>query len=458
MRLLIDLQGAQSDSRFRGIGRYVNALVSHMLSGKPQGHEVHILLNGNLAEGEAAVRAHFQDSLEGRQIKVWFPCVPASWDLPQNDGRRLASEKIRESVIAALDPDLLLVSSLFEGCGDNVVTSIGGSSRHIPTAVIFYDLIPLLYADTYLTNDRLRGWYEEKIGHAKRADALLAISESTSKDALTVLNTPATKVANISSGVDTAFKAGPHASWPALSKRFGIDRPYLFYSGAADQRKNLTGLLEAFASIAPTITRNFQLVFSGPMTNSQRKQLALLARRLSRGRKRLIVTGHVSDEELRALYCHAHGFVFPSIYEGFGLPPLEAMACGIPVIASNTSALPEVVGVPEALFDPLSRNDMARALERLMTDSAFRARLLEQQGPRVAMFSWEAAASRAWQALEALHRESAPKRSALKPQNPDTIRQRLITEIGSLFAQHGVTARDYIVAAEAIDRSFRSLQ
>lgn len=450
MRLLIDLQGAQNDSRFRGIGRYVNALLCHLIATRAQSDEIILLLNAGLADGESEVRACYSSLLPIQNFRIWSPLMPSSWAAPTNRARRLSSQAIREWAINEISPDCVLVTSLFEGCGDDVVTSIPANNRP-PTAVIFYDLIPYLFPDLYLDNSRLRGWYAEKLGYLQTADLLLTISQASRHEAISHLGMSDEQVINISSGIDANLFRRLGAPWPEASKKYGVSGSYLLYTGAADPRKNLDAFLKAFGSLPATEIRNVSVVMVGQITKGQKSALEKIAKLLPRGKRQLVFAGHVSDDELISFYRHALAFVFPSIHEGFGLPLLEAMAAGCPVIASNCSAFPEVVGVPESLFDPTSLDSMAVLIGRVIRDPEFRTWLVNEQSARIDLFSWTSVAERTWSAL----RQLAPvKQTAI----PSGGRMQLIDLVAEQLKIAGASLSDFALAAEAIEMTIEGVR
>lgn len=448
MRILIDVQGAQNGSRFRGIGRYVNAFLRQLIKTKAEGDEIVLLLNGHFVEGEKEIRAAYSGLLEPQSFKVWYPLAPASWGASRNIARRLASQAIREWSIREVAPDCMLVGSLFEGCGDDVVTSIPSSGMP-PTAVVFYDLIPYLFPDQYLVNPMLCGWYEDKLQHLQRADLLLAISEASAQEVVARLGVPEQRVTNISSGIDADNFCRRVTAWPETARKYGISGRYLLHAGAADPRKNLEAFLHAFGSLPASEISDVSIVLVGPITNAQKKSLAKIARTLPRGRKQVILTGHVSDDELIAFYRNALAFVFPSLHEGFGLPLLEAMAVGCPVIASNCSAFPEVVGISEALFDPMSAASMAGLIGKVIRDSEYRECLVREQSKRVSLFSWGNVANRAWSAMRNLVAPVQDKVSEM----PSRGHTALVSAVANELWRSGASIQDFVLAAEAIEKT-----
>jgi glycosyltransferase involved in cell wall biosynthesis len=172
------------------------------------------------------------------------------------------------------------------------------------------------------------------------------------------------------------------------------------YAGGADDRKNLHRLIQAFSNLPDQILEKHQLVLAGKMPIARVQSLRKNAKKCGLKASKLIFTGYVSDEELSILYSNCKIFVFPSLHEGFGLPPLEAMNYGAIVIASNTTSLPEVVGNPEALFDPLSVESISQKLMQSLTDNAFRDRALLHGAEQVKLFSWDKSAKLAILAME----------------------------------------------------------
>ena len=406
MRIVLDMQGAQSASRFRGIGRYTMGLAQAIVRERGE-HEVLLALNGLLLDSIDPICAAFEGLLPRENVRVWRAPGPVHEHDAANRWRRESAELVREAFLASLKPDVVHVFSLFEGYGDEAVTSIGRFAHSFATSVTLYDLIPLINPDPELKgNQPYMDYYQRKITGLKRADVLLAISESSRMEAVSALGSNEAEVVNVSCAADERFRPIDCSAEQsaALCSRHGIRRPFILYVGAADERKNLVRLIEAYASLPPELRDLYQLVIAGVSDESQRVALqrVALAARLPAGA--LCLAGELSDDDLVALYNRCHVFVFPSLHEGFGLPALEAMACGAVVIASNTSSLPEVVGCEEALFDPRSASSMTATLAKALRDDAFRERMRRHARVQAQKFSWQASAQRAVAAFERLHR------------------------------------------------------
>ena len=404
MRIVIDMQGAQSISNGnRGIGRYTMSLAKALARERGK-HELLLVLNGAFPASVERIRAQFIGLLQQEDIRVWYTQPPMAYVEPGSEWLRQSGELVREAFIASLNPDFVLLSSLFEGLIDDAVTSLKRFDGQYMTAVILYDLIPFIHRQPYLENPLVEAWYLEKIEHLQRADLWLAISESSSQEGVEYLDLPSARCVNISTDADAHFqKIAVSAEMErGLRDQYGLHRHFVMYTGGIDHRKNIEGLIRAYARLSPQLRATHQLaIVCSVEDDSHRRLLALAA---SEGMKadEVILTGFIPEEDLVALYNLCVAFVFPSWHEGFGLPALEAMRCGAPVIAANLSSLPEVVGCVDALFDPHSDEAMARAIERVLTDEAFRVQLVAHGEKQSTRFSWDVTAQRAIDAMDHL--------------------------------------------------------
>ena len=203
MRLVIDMQGAQTASRDRGIGRYTLSLVRGLIQ-IAEHHEVILFINAALREGADALIAEFRQLLPRQQIVVFEPMVPLSFSTIGNRARVLAMEIMREAMLVDLGPDVVLLTSLFEGYKDDASTSVGAYSSKIPTAVIHYDLIPLSIPE-YLSTPSQTHFFQRKVEQLQSADLLLGISQASCDDAIERLDLVGGSVVNISAAVEHEF-------------------------------------------------------------------------------------------------------------------------------------------------------------------------------------------------------------------------------------------------------------
>lgn len=396
MRIVIDLQGAQSESRFRGIGRYSLSLTQAIVRNRGE-HQIIIVLSGLFPETIEHIRAAFDGLLPQENIRVWYAPGPVRECTPGNEWRREVAELIREAFIASLQPDVVLISSFFEGYIDDAVTSFGLFSSNINTVVILYDLIPLLNPESYLTPYPVyKNYYLRKIEYFKKADLWIAISGYSAQEGCDALGLNPSSVISVSPGCDAVFRPleVPDTVAEKLLERFDIIKPFVLYSGGADMRKNLKRLIQAFALLPESLRNTHQLVLVGQIHRDKVIELRKEAKAIGVRDYQISFTGIVTDEELCWLYNLCTVFVFPSLHEGFGLPALEAMACGTAVIGSNTTSIPEVIGRDCALFDPKNEASIAQKLSQVLDDDSFRSKLVAEGLKQALKFSWEDSAKK----------------------------------------------------------------
>jgi len=233
---------------------------------------------------------------------------------------------------------------------------------------------------------------------ARQAARIATVSEYSRQDLLRTYNLPPEKVAVTYNGIESHFTPQPSSPGEAddVRRRFGIARNFLLAVGSLQPRKNLIRLIRAYAKLRER-DQNFapQLVIVGRKLWLADEIFAEVRRQ--RWAQDVILTGYVTDEDLPKLYRAATAFVYPSLFEGFGLPPVEAMACGTPVVTSNTSSLPEVVGEAALLIDPCDEQALTSAISQIVGDQSLRAKLRAQGIEQARKFTWRAAAEKTLQ-------------------------------------------------------------
>lgn len=223
----------------------------------------------------------------------------------------------------------------------------------------------------------------------KKASAVVAISESTKRDVIRHHGTPAAKIRVVTPAVDHAqFRPAPPDEIERMRSRYAIGGRYVLFFGTIEPRKNLLGLLRAYAALPAPLRSEFQLVLAGG-AGWRNEEIDRLISELG---DQVVKTGYVDDADAAALYSGAAVFVFPSLYEGWGMPPLEAMACGTPVVVSDNSSLPEVVGDAAVMVDAHDATALSNAIERVLTDEPLAQQLRDAGLARAATFTWEASA------------------------------------------------------------------
>ncbi len=381
-------------------------------------HDIFVACSNAFPDTIEPLRAALEPLLRPGRFAVFEAPRSAAHDDPSQVWTAEAGELARESFLAALKPDLVHVSSLFEGYRDPAVTSVRRLGLGPLTAVTLYDLIPLLYSDPYLRDAKTKHWYYRKLSDLKRADLWLAISEASRRDGVKLLGLPEDRTINIGGAIEDMFVQidynEPDAN--AILATYGLRPNFVMYTGGVgDFRKNIEGLIKAFSLVPEKLRRIHQLAIVCKIDEYDRKVTSNLIHANGLTENDVIMTGFVPDCDLVLLYNLCGLFVFPSFYEGFGLPVLEAMACGAPVIASNNSSIPEIIDRPDSLLDPHDAHSIARMITSILGNAELRADLKEYSLTRARVFSWEVTAQKTIESFEKLHDETGagPKNTAI---------------------------------------------
>jgi glycosyltransferase involved in cell wall biosynthesis len=271
--------------------------------------------------------------------------------------------------------------------------------------ITLHDLIPLIFSEHYLDTDPLHySPWVARLGIVRAADHILAVSECSAADAVEHLGFDENRITVIDAGTSmqmAAMVGSRDEAGKILGGKFpGLRDGFLFYVGGGDWRKNVTGLIEAYARLPEAIRDRHQLVITYKLNPDARESIEAFAKGLGIHGDQLLLTGFVPDRELSALYRLSGLFVFPSLYEGAGLPILEAMACGAPVVGSNVSSVPEILGDLRATFDPSDPADIAACVARTLEDEVELERLRRVSAERTAHFTWDRVARKAIEGYE----------------------------------------------------------
>lgn len=283
--------------------------------------------------------------------------------------RRLFNQHVSRCLMQIWHPDLV---------HETYYASHTAAPRGVAIVLTVYDMIHEIFAEYFRKNDRTS---EMKRLAVDRADHVICISENTRRDLVRLFGVPEEKttVVPLASSLDIeAATLGP-----------SVDGPFILYVGARGGYKNFDRLLEAYAG-SRLLREDFKLVCFGGRPFSKDELLRMCTLGVSEGHVFHFAGG---DDALRGLYRDAELFVYPSLYEGFGIPPLEAMGLGCPVACSNAGSIPEVVGEAAALFDPYDVGSMIDALERCTHDAQLTKGMRSEGRRRARLFSWERCAS-----------------------------------------------------------------
>ena len=383
--LILDIQALQSELHYeRGIVRYVRDLTVELLPlmdgiramllnpDRPYPHDMPLELqrSGKVQWGGATAFRRYSDP---RRTVYW---LLSPFDVLQTDPTLPAAAAAGASLVS-----------------------------------VCFDLIPLLHERKYLRRARDKLLYQFRLGLVKSSGLVLTISESARRDVVRHLGLAEDQVVCIGTGVSAYFN--PHDERASDEARVrAVLGPnageFLFTVLGEDPRKNLDRLLAAYALLPHELRSRYRLVIGGKYAKQTIESVrAKLEPPL---RDRVHFTGYISDATLRALYRSCRLFVFPSLYEGFGLPLAEAMLSGASCVSSNTSSLPEILDLEEATFDPESVASIAGCIERGLTDEALRRKLLRVRQARAESFTWKAVAQRAADAILTRFFAEAPAR------------------------------------------------
>ncbi len=256
-----------------------------------------------------------------------------------------------------------------------------------------YDLNVEFFPGLYRWRVRMLSALRLARASARRADRIIAISESTRNDLVRVYGVSREKIKVIPLGVEESFRPvdGKEAR-ERVKQDHGIDAPFILYVGQIREQKNISRLLDAFRLVRDSGVKHGLVLSGHTMRGSEHYDLQAEVTKRGLARSVTHVSGYQETADLALLYNAADLLVYPSLYEGFGLPILEAMACGTPVVASNTSSMPEVAGEAGVLVDPYDVNGMADAMHSVVADRGLHARLSSRGLEQAGRFSWREAA------------------------------------------------------------------
>src|SRR5262245_52143523 len=383
MSVVFDVQGVQSPTHSeRGIARY-------------------------LMELAAALEEWFTGAVDRYLVNPSLPVARGLDVLPP--AHRLCTSD-----------DLLPSTSVYHlGSPFELGVSIDGlwppAARSLRLVVTLYDLIPERFPETYLTDPGWRRRYRARLGLLRRADRLLAISRATGADAVERLRLPEERVVVVGAAAANRFRPPPSrkAAFAELGAAMPeIEPEFVLYTGGIEPRKNIDRLLAAYAGLAEHLKQKHQLVIVCRVLPEERARLEDTLYELGVA-GRVHFTGYVSDQLLASLYSATALFVFPSLYGGYGLPVGEASPCGDPGVASDTSAIVELVLDERARFDPYDIESIRSTITRCLTDSALLEHLREPDA--YALDSWRDVARRTVDVYEDLQRGPKIRRPRSRP-------------------------------------------
>ncbi|MBI5878441.1 MAG: glycosyltransferase family 4 protein [Chloroflexi bacterium] len=379
-RILSDLLPLQVEpTRHRGIGQYawhtIDALLKHNAADQTHLLAIHPDLPAPppfTTEGAAWRVVNVDQPAADYRAEAWLAFQPAYADMWQR-------------IIDANAVDVLFVHSPFE-----LVAPPHSRPARARLVLTVFDLIPLIFADHYLktTPPWYAGRYAQVCDLIRHADQIITISDCSRRDIMERLGVAPTRIRVAPPG-PSAFVLRPPTpeTERSMRQRWRLRDGFVLCTTGYDHRKNLPRALDAYARLPAPLRQAYPLVVVCRLSAVEGQSLRSEIRARKLGRQ-VVLTNYVSEEALSALYRMATVQFFPSLYEGFGLPVLDAMACGLPVITSNCSAMPEVAGDAAVLVDPCDVDAMAAALARVLESETLQAELRARGLAQAVRFEW----------------------------------------------------------------------
>ena len=375
MRIVFDIQGIQGRSGNRGIGRYSFEMLKE-LCGSLQDNSLFFVTN-NLLNLNDRRRDELQSLFPAA---VWVDLDYAV----ENEGFSKKLEEfaveMRKNIIDTLAPDWVHVCSVVEGFAEPVV---GHSFGNYISTCFFYDAIPAIYSDKFLPTPEISEWYWNKASTYRGYDAIFAISSIAKLEGIDYLNIDEDVIHEIWGGLNAEH----------FEDLLSIKSKNIIYVGSFEERKNIARLIQAFAKALPFIEDGCELLLVGEYHGDEREIIQRVIQQSGVG-SRVTITGYISDIELNKLFSRTKLLVLPSLHEGLGLPLLEAMAKGIPAIASGVSSMDVILQGLENRFDPLSVESMSIKIIEFMNDEDSRNRIREAFANRRDDYLWEKASQK----------------------------------------------------------------
>lgn len=368
MRICIDARNLISLERMGGTGEYLQNLLINLAKIDVE-NEYILFLNYIRGRHRTAVKDYVGKNFHERVCRIPWQFV------------RSLFEKIHlpiELLTGRVD--------IFHGTDFMIPRQLFGKS-----VVAIHDLMYLNYPE-FLEPEWVESYKRNVKWSLTRSDLIIVASNFVKGDILKNFNMSKDKIRVIYNGISDHFMVLKEQPRAYITKKYGIKYPYILFVGTLEPKKNLVRLVEAFYQLLRSKPKRLNLVLAGGEgCLNYRDKIEQKVKELNL-KEEVIFTGYIQDEDLPKLYNCAEIFVFPSIFEGFGIPPLEAMASGLPVIASDAASLPEIAGDAGILVDPFDTKAITEAISSCLSNDQLRKTLIRKGLARAGLFSWEATA------------------------------------------------------------------
>lgn len=383
LKIAVDLRPLQSSTRQRGIGYFTLNLFSKVFEkAKDEQFIAYTTLTGKLPKKLGLRKKDMRFGIPTlfrprRGIRRFDPILAPFW----------------HTTLAFSRPQILHLTSIFE-------VYYLSFPKNIKKIITLHDIIPILFPENFFENEKAKQWYLKRLSWVKKADKIITISEVSKKDLIKKLKIPTQKIEVVYPAIDSYFRPVPAKEARKILAGYKIKDPYLLSVSAFSFHKNMSRVFEAFKKyLEKSRDKSLKLVVVCKLIKKEEKGWQEEINKLGLGGK-VILTNFVADEAMPAIYSGSEALVFPSLYEGFGLPILESFACETPVITSRVSSIPEVAGKAALYVDPYSVDEIAQGIKKIITDQKLRTKLTREGFKQVKKFSWDKSAQ---QVLDIYH-------------------------------------------------------
>ena len=391
MKIGIDLKPFFSGSKFRGIGMYTRELIKEMIENDYDA-EYHFLnfYDEYIGDPEMNEKCYLHNYYSGKKVVD----VGEKRLLDDNVTEKIIKKQV-EHFIKKNNINVMLFTS------SNEFGNIYKAEwfKDVYTVGILYDLIPMIFPEQCLFLPEFKQDYEKSIEFIKKLDLLLAISESAKSDAVRLLGIDEKRIVVIHAGISNEFKKLEKVEIKKLKDKYNIKDPFILFAGGIDFKKNIDGLIEAYSMLDNLWKKKYQLVITGKTSEDTKQHYLDVAEKFN-VKERIVCTGYVPDKDLVELYNTTELLVFPSFYEGFGLPVVEAMACGARVLTSNNSSLVEIAKGYATLVDPTSPKKITKGIQQILENPIETLELAEKSIDYAKTFTWKDVAQKTLNAID----------------------------------------------------------
>lgn len=401
MRIVIDLQAAQSpSSKFGGVGRYAREITKSILKEKKKTDEIFLALNGYYENEVIEIRNLFHDLIPQKNIKVWnwYPDV-----LPAVSSKSPTKSEVffHEWFLHQFKADVIFTINFQEGLfHPGLITSICETPGSELRCAMLHDISPMLIPEMKPSPDVML-WYRNMIDYCKKCDCIITVSEFSKQKISTELPYKPENILVANPGVNRNV----FSSLKKVKKKKRI-----LYVGGASEYKNVESLIIAFSKLPKNILKSYDLCIAGKEFEDNKKHFLHLASKNGIS-KNIVLKGKLTDKMLVSLMRESSLFVFPSLAEGFGMPPSEAISCGTLSLVSNTTSLPEVVGSDSATFNPRNIKNITSKILEYISSPKKANDLLNIEKATIEKFNWDTSAKKILNFFEykLKHRKNKPQ-------------------------------------------------